>query len=104
MKITFTNSITVGDIQHQVSISSLQLKSMSFNLAGPKGPPNVLVSITLTDPVSGHDEHFVYEDSTLTPAFFSQATALQVNGAPWLQMLLQRLITDGKLPTGTISN
>ena len=103
MKIAFNNPITVGDIGNQKTITSLQLKSLSFNLAGPKGAPNVLVSLVLTDPVSGYDAYFQYEDSIATAAYFNSVEALQLNGAPWINTLVQRLQADGKLPAGIIS-
>lgn len=102
MKITFTQPVTVGSLTNRISLSSLQLKSVSFNLAGPKGAPNVLVSVVLTDPTSGYDQYFEYEDSA-TAAFFTQVEGLQVNGVPWIAALLQRLQGDGLLPTGSIA-
>lgn len=98
MKITFTNPVTVGDLSRQINITALQVKSVSFNLAGPKGAPNILVSVTLTDPATGYDAHFVYEDTTDTPALWSQ-----LSSGAWLKTLLQRLIKDGSLPPGDIA-
>jgi len=98
MQITFTKPVTVGDLSNQITLASLQFKSFSINLAGPKGPPNVLISLTLTDPVSGYDAHFVYEDSDTTSALWNQ-----LSGGTWLKALFQRLINDGKLPPGVIA-
>jgi len=97
MKITFSSPVAVGDLANRVTLNSLQLKSVAFNLAGPKGHPNVLVSVTLTDPATGYDAHFVYEDDADTPALWNQAAG------EWVGALLQRLIKDGKLPPGDIA-
>lgn len=103
MTITFNTPVTVGPLGNQVTIASMQLKSFSLNLAPPSGGSNALLSITLTDPVSGYDHNIVYEDSTTTPAFVSQILALQAGGVPWINKLYQRIMADGKIPPGTIS-
>jgi len=98
MQITFSSPVVVGDLSNRITLNSLQVKSVSFNLAGPKGAPNVLASVTLTDPATGYDAHFVYEDADVTPTLWNQ-----ISGGAWIRALLQRLVKDGKLPPGDIA-
>lgn len=103
MTITFSKPITVGDLSHQIQVTSMDVITISFNLAPASGNGNMMVSITLRDSVSGYQAHFVYEDNTVTPQFWSQVSGLTVNSDKWISVFLKRLIADGKLPSGTIS-
>src|SRR5256885_7611143 len=101
MKIIFTSPVMVGDIGKQFAVASMDVTTVSFNLA--PGDGNTLVGLTLRDPITGFQQYFAYEDANSTPAFWNQVKLLAVNGKSWVQLLLERLVADNKLPTGSIS-
>jgi hypothetical protein len=103
MKITFTKPVTVGDIQQQVQVVSMDVVTIGFNLAPMSGGNKAVVSLTLRDSISGYQTHYIYEDAVETRQFWEQVSALQINGQKWLTPLLNRMIADGKLPDGTLS-
>ena len=90
-------------MSNRITVASMQLTTIAFNLAPASGVGNANVSVTLRDPVSGYQAHFVYEDTTTTPAYWANVSALQLGGASWVAKILNRLMTDGKLPAGTLS-
>ncbi|HKT25517.1 MAG TPA: hypothetical protein VJR04_12990 [Terriglobales bacterium] len=102
--ITFDQPITVGDIKNRITIAQLRLKSFSVNLAPPLGGTNVLVSLVLTDPVSGHDENYVYEDSAVTAEFVAELEQLKLSSGKYcMEALIERIQADGLLPSGTVT-
>jgi hypothetical protein len=100
MKITFDQPITIGDLEHRHTIASMEVVTIAFNLAPGSGDGHMNVSVTLRDPDTGFQQHFMYEDATLTRLFWQQVKELQLGGQKWLAPLLNRLISDGKLPAG----
>jgi hypothetical protein len=105
IRLTFDDPVELGTLTNRISMRSVEIVSLSFNLAPPSGKGNMLVSVSLRDPDTGNLSHVVCEDKTVTPAFWSAVSRLICPdcGKPWPQHLLERLIADGKLPKGAIA-
>lgn len=102
MTITFDTPIIVGDLSNQIAVTSMDVVTISFNLAPDSSRDHVHASVTLRDPVSGYQAHFVYQDVE-TAEYWCQVNALEIGGQPWLQPLLNRLVGDKRLPACIVS-
>lgn len=103
MKITFNEPITLGsDLARRHTVVEMEVITIAFNLAPTSSAGNIQVSVTLRDPASGFQQHWAYEDATVTPLFWQQIEGLQLHNQKWMTPLLNRLIEDGVLPAGKI--
>jgi hypothetical protein len=106
MQITFTNPVTIGaDLSQQITVATMEVITISFNFKPLSGNGNVIASITLRDPISGYQQHFTYEDTTFAPQLWSDKAQTCGCGCnnPWPLHIVQKLITDGRVPQGTLS-
>jgi hypothetical protein len=102
MKLTFPTAITVGDLQNQISLTSLDVTQIAFQTVNPN-PGDVAIWLTLRDPVTGWQTVLHYVDSTLTAAFWTEVCALVISGKPWMQYVLERAMADKQIPQGVVS-
>jgi hypothetical protein len=94
---TLATPVQVGDLNNQITVSSLKLISFSFNFEDEYANAGVAVlSIRLVDPVSGFPVNIVFQDK----ASLTMANTLETN---YGQALFNKLIASGKLPAGTLS-
>jgi hypothetical protein len=106
MEITFIRPVTVGDISSQITIASMKITTIAFNLDTWKGEGFVGVGITLKDEATGHSVYIDYHDAKDSAEYWAamETQACPCGcGKPWPQHLLERMIADGKLPAGSIS-
>lgn len=91
---TLATPVSVGDFHNPVLVDKLQLYSLSLT-AGDAKPT---LSIVLIHVASGYQINVVYTDATVM-AFWNSINA----GNALTQAAFQKLVTDGKLPTGTLA-
>lgn len=89
--------VKVGDLNHSVQVSQLQLSSISINFepAHRKNGQAVL-SVILHDTKTGYPVNVVYQDAHSLA--LAQAIEERVG-----EEILQKLISDGKLPAGKLT-
>lgn len=102
---TLTTPVSAGTISKPVTIKSLQVTSIwwtSTPVLAPIGAQEM--KITLTDPASGWQEIVAYKDATVAPMWTASVTATAESLADVVATaVLNKLIADKKLPSGTIS-
>jgi hypothetical protein len=105
MRITFDNPATVGDdfSGNKKTVTGLEVVTIAFNLKADRIKGHANVSITLECPGTGFQVHHVYTDDSSVPEFWAKVKALELDGEGWMAPLIRRLISDGKLPPGTLS-
>lgn len=104
---TLTTPLTVGTLGSQSTVSSLQITVLEYSSTPALAPLGTAeLSVTLTDPNSGWQERVLYQDASVFALWQSAQSP-----APGTQLgdilaaaVFAKLIADGKLPAGTISN
>lgn len=108
---TLTTPGNVGTLTKPIAVSSLNVTAVSFATVPSPGQAPMplgtgLLTVTLTDPVSGWQVTFSYQDATVL-SFFAQAAPAPPSGATaqdvMAQLVFTKLIADGKLPAGTVT-
>lgn len=97
MEYALTNPITVGDLQHQITVDKLELASISLNFEPFYADGGTaILSVVLVHRASGYRVNVVYQDASAL-AFWQQHSATLESD------VFSKLIADGKLPAGTLS-
>ena len=91
-------TISVGDLNKSITVSSLKLTSISLNYQDVYSKNGTaILSICLVDPVSNYPVNVVYQDASALS--MAQTIEAQIGAE-----LFQKLIADGKLPAGTLAD
>ena len=94
---TLTTPITVGDMQHQTTISSLKLVSVSLNFEDyytEQG--HAVLSICLAEATNGYPVNVMYQDA-------SALTMAKIIEDQIGQEIFDKLVADSRLPAGNVS-
>ena len=107
VNFTLTPAVTVGSLSSQVTVSSLEITAVSWSSTPELAPLGAGdLEITLTDPVSRFQETIGYQDASVN-AFVAAGvnpSAGESLGDLVAAAIFAKLIADGKLPPGTVSN
>jgi hypothetical protein len=97
MEFALATPLTIGDLQHQITIDKLEIASVSLNFEPMYSDKGVAVlSVVLVHRPSGHKVNIVYEDA-------SALTFWQTHEAGLATAIFEKLIADGKLPAGSLA-
>lgn len=103
---TLATPISVGTMSSPVTVTSFEVTVVSYSSTPALAPSGTgELDITLTDPNTGWQESFSYQDSSVL-TFWSTLSTLAAQSAVgdiMAQAVFQKLIADGKLPAGTLT-
>ena len=95
---TLTAPIQVGDLTSRINVSSLKLVSVSLNYEDCYvSDGTAVLSVCLVDPVTGYPVNVVYQDASALQ--MAQTIEAQIGAE-----LFAKLIADGKLPAGSLTD
>lgn len=107
VQYNLTTPANVGTLTAPINVTSLVVTSIQFSTApglAPIGTGELIV--TLTDMTSGWQETIRYLDASVL-SFFAQLAPTPQTGSTVediiSSLVLQKLVADKKLPSGTIS-
>lgn len=107
--VTFklTTPVNVGTLTAPISVSALAVTGVTFSTTPALAQVGTgELNVTLTDTLSGWQETVQYRDASVL-AFFAQPAPAVPDGATMQdvmsQLVLSKLIADGKLPAGTVT-
>ena len=95
---TLNPAVNVGDLSRSITVNSLKLISISINYEDVYAKNGeAVLSICLADPVTGYPINVVYQDASALS--MAQTIEAQIGAE-----LFAKLIADGKLPAGSLSD
>ena len=100
-KVIATSSF--GDPETNLNVDELRVVALSFNRQ--KGyettQGTAILSVTVEHPASGWVHTVIYQDAQAL-AYIKAINSANFSAIPLDQRLLEKLVADGKLPSGTI--
>lgn len=95
---SLSSPISVGSLNHQVSVSSLKLTSISINYQDVyANNGHAVLSVCLVDPLTNYPVNVMYQDESALE--FARLVESLIGA-----QLFQKLQADGKLPLGALAD
>lgn len=94
---TLTAPVTLGSLANPINISSLRVTGINLSTTPELAQLGTgTLTLTLTDPASGAQEQFTYQDASVLDLW-------QTIGDDVSKAVFAKLIADNKLPAGTLA-
>lgn len=97
MKYTLANPVQVGDLTNPITVDSLEVGSFSMNFEPSiSDSGNAILSVVLVHRASGYKMNIVYQNADALAFWTERESVLGTD-------IFNKLISDGKLPNGSLS-